>query len=482
MRFCSVCRAAFRTDDLTRCLRDGAELTEGPDPLLGSVIAGRYRILSLLGNGGMGQVYHAEHVEIGKEFALKILYGDLAAKDKMLARFRREARAASLLKHIHIISVTDFGSTEQGLAYLAMELLSGCSLAQLVEKEGPLSFGRAVHITKQIALALAHAHDKGILHRDLKPENVMIEDREEGADFVTVLDFGLARIVQSKLQSELEPLTAIGTVQGTPEFMSPEQCQALSLGPPSDLYSLGLLLYYMLSRQLPFDPPAQRAEMLSLHAFEPPRPLSQLVRVPAPLEAVVMRLLEKEPEKRYPSGRDVALALDDALAAAEQNRQRSPSDTWDDTAEQTFPDDRVENAVSDETQQIPLVAETSLVLPSGLSLPTLDLLVEEREDSALDGPSTSREKSEFFAEGGTISQSALTEKLSVLSDPPSSKHNAPLSGPSWAEHTPLQSPEDTQALAAYHKKLPTWALWASVGAGSLGVAALLYAIFLWVQG
>jgi serine/threonine protein kinase len=342
MQFCPSCRAAYRSQ-LSFCPRDGVALIPGPDPLIGQIIANRYRVISRLGKGGMGQVYLVEHVEIGKRFALKVLFGDLASNDKMLARFKREAQAASLLKHIHIISVTDFGSTEHGLAFLAMELLSGNSLAHIIEKEGPLSINRTFHIGKQIANALAHAHDKGILHRDLKPENVMVEDREEGSDFITVLDFGLARILQSKSNLPNEQLTMIGTVQGTPEYMSPEQAQGFTLGPPSDLYALGLLLYCMLSREIPFPLPPKRSDMLALHAFEPPRPLSKLVKVPPPVEAIVMRLLEKDPAKRFASGRDVAFAIEDALAANEKRRRNAAADTWDEDSTQTLSDN---NAVT----------------------------------------------------------------------------------------------------------------------------------------
>jgi serine/threonine protein kinase len=338
MQYCPDCRAAYRSS-LSYCPRDGTPLILGPDPLIGHVLAGRYRVISRLGKGGMGQVYLAEHVEIEKRFAVKVLFGDLATNDKMLVRFKREAKTASILKHIHIVSVVDFGCTEQGLAFLSMELLSGKSLAQVIEKEGPLSVNRAINIGKQIASALSHAHEKGILHRDLKPENVMIEDREEGADFITVLDFGLARMLQSKITTPEESLTVVGTVQGTPEFMSPEQAQGLTLGPPSDLYALGLLLYCMLSQELPFPLPSKRAEMLNLHAFEPPRPLSTLVPVPKAVEAVVMQLLEKDPEKRFASGRDITFALDDALAANEKMRRSvSASDTWDETINQTLSD------------------------------------------------------------------------------------------------------------------------------------------------
>jgi serine/threonine protein kinase len=335
MRFCPACCAAYRTS-VTHCLRDQTELITGKDPLIGSVVAGRYRVQSQIGRGGMGQVYQAEHTEFGKTFALKILFGDLAANDKMLARFRREAQTASHLKHIHIISVVDFGTTDKGLAYLAMEMLSGRSLAQAIREEGPFSLRRAFHIGRQIAGALAHAHDKGVLHRDLKPENVFLEDREEGADFATVLDFGLARMLQPKVQEngKEEVLTKVGTVQGTPEFMSPEQAQGLTLGPPSDLYALGLLLYCMLSQELPFEIPEKRVEMLSLHAFEPPRPLSSLVAVPRAVNDLVMRLLAKQPDERLPNGREVCFAMDDALAEVERERPKHGSlvDTWDESS------------------------------------------------------------------------------------------------------------------------------------------------------
>jgi serine/threonine protein kinase len=323
MNFCLVCLASFRPF-FTHCPRDGSKLRSGgEDPLFGRILADRYRIISHLGTGGMGTVYKAEHVEMGKLLALKILFGDFALNEKMFARFRREARAASLLHHINIVSVTDFGITKTGLPYLAMEFLAGRSLAGVLQTEGPFSPARAVHIGKQIASALSHAHDKGILHRDLKPENVVLEDREESSDFATVLDFGLAGLLNPDLESAQARLTLKGRVVGTPEYMSPEQAQGFELEPSSDLYSLGIILYCMLSQRFPFPQASTRQDMLTMQVFSQPIPLSQTAMVPPEFDTLVMRLLNKSPKLRYATGREVVIALDEALEAARKNHVKN---------------------------------------------------------------------------------------------------------------------------------------------------------------
>lgn len=507
MHFCPVCGAAYR-NALTHCPRDQAELTTGRDPLIGSVVAGRYRVVGQLGRGGMGIVYEAEHTEFGKTFALKVLFGDLAANDKMLARFRREAQAASLLKHIHIVSVTDFGATDKGLAYLAMERLQGRSLSQAIRDEGPFSVRRAMHIGRQIGSALAHAHDKGVLHRDLKPENVMLEDREEGADFVSVLDFGLARLVQSKSQEPKESLTVIGTVQGTPEFMSPEQAQGLTLGPASDLYALGLLLYCMLSQELPFELPAKRTDMLALHAFEPPRPLSTLIPVPKRVEALVMKLLEKDPERRYPNGREVCFAIDDVLAALDRERPKHNSmvDTWDEAVHQTVSDaDDVGLTLSegldpDQLKPDDVVDTSSTVRMSQVDLnsvlemrQTADSALQQRESApgyvvVESGPTSYRGSREPAPEPD---RSALTPKLidpnaqtadalPVVEDELAKttldiRPNLPLTRPEPRQKASSQSATQDFRAPARQAPGPRWPLLALLGAVLLVAAYVLLA-------
>jgi serine/threonine-protein kinase len=213
------------------------------DPLIGEVLGERYKVGAVLGEGGMATVYRAEHVLIGKEFAVKVLVGDVAADPKMVERFKREAQAASRLDHEHIIQVTDFGSTPEGLLYIAMELLQGKDLATAIHREAPFEPARAVRISRQIALGLAHAHERGLVHRDLKPENIMLVPRDEQPDFVKILDFGLARVRESAHRNEGERLTSSGMVFGTPEYMCPEQALGKEVDARGDLYALGVVVY-----------------------------------------------------------------------------------------------------------------------------------------------------------------------------------------------------------------------------------------------
>jgi serine/threonine protein kinase len=285
------------------------------DPLIGVVLGERYKIVSVLGEGGMATVYRAEHVLIGKEFAVKVLAGDVAADSKMVERFKREAQAASRLDHEHIIQVTDFGSTPEGLLYIAMELLQGRDLATAIHREAPFEPGRAIRIARQIALGLAHAHDRGLVHRDLKPENIMLVPRDEHPDFVKILDFGLARVRESAARPEGERLTSSGMVFGTPEYMCPEQALGKEVDARGDLYAVGVVLYQMLTKRLPFLGDTAVA-YITQHVSAKPPPLkvaNPKVRASAAVEALVMKLLAKEPVDRPQSGRDLVAALRSVL-------------------------------------------------------------------------------------------------------------------------------------------------------------------------
>ena len=289
---------------------------------IGTVISGRYLIRELLGEGGMGSVYLAEHTHMKKRVALKLLHPEMSDNAEVQSRFEREAMASAHIEHPNVAAATDFGRTADGAYFLVLEYVEGTNLRDALEP-GPLSVPRALRIARQMALALERAHESGIVHRDLKPENVMLVKREDEPDFVKVLDFGIAKVLELGAASASgdvakrnvgQPLTRLGTILGTPEYMAPEQALGEAVTPAADLYGLGVMLYEMLTGKHPFDPP-DRTAMLSFHIVAPV-PLMQdrapAVDVPATVEAVVRCLLEKDSKKRYPSARALIDAIDSA--------------------------------------------------------------------------------------------------------------------------------------------------------------------------
>jgi serine/threonine-protein kinase len=303
---------------------------------LGTVISGRYRIHELLGEGGMGAVYLAEHTHMKKRVALKLLHPSMSDNAEVQLRFEREAMAASHIEHPNVAAATDFGRTEDGAYFLVLEYVEGTSLRDALER-GPLSVSRALHIARQMGLALERAHDAGIVHRDLKPENVMLVNRAGELDFVKVLDFGIAKVLElgahhasgdiAKRNSAGQPLTQLGTILGTPEYMAPEQALGEAVTPSADLYAVGVILYEMLTGLHPFEPP-DRAAMLSFHIVAPvPRMQDRApkVEIPTTVEAVVRRLLEKEAANRYPSARALVEAIDAATSAIGHGSRATPT-------------------------------------------------------------------------------------------------------------------------------------------------------------
>jgi eukaryotic-like serine/threonine-protein kinase len=294
---------------------------------LGQVISGRYLIRELLGEGGMGSVYLAEHTHMKKRVALKLLHPEMSDNAEVSARFEREAMASSHIEHPNVAAATDFGKTDDGAFFLVLEYVEGTDLRAALEKE-PISVARCLRITRQIALALERAHEAGIVHRDLKPENVMLVKKDDEPDFVKVLDFGIAKILEGAAQhasaeiaarggGAAQPLTRLGTILGTPEYMAPEQALGEPVTPAADLYGVGVILYEMLTGKHPFDPP-DRMAMLSFHIVAPVPPMHDRApdrEIPALVEAVARCLLEKDSKKRYPNARALIDAIDAAGAA-----------------------------------------------------------------------------------------------------------------------------------------------------------------------
>lgn len=297
MKRCPKCGVEY-PDTTTLCPADGVALETEGDSLLGTILAGKYRIEERLNEGGMGTVYRGTHVLMDKTVAVKVLRPSLAADEKIVARFSREARAASRISHPNALSVTDFGEDESGHVFLVMEFLSGRTLKQLIREEGPLPLSRVVEITRQIGDALAAAHAQGVIHRDLKSDNIMLLDTMT-TDHAKVLDFGIAKIQEPEGAVDTN-LTAPNLVIGTPQYMSPEQCsQDSEIDARSDIYSLGVILYEMLVGHVPFSGDSPTMVMMK-HLQEPvPSVLEERSDLPAPVARIVARAMAKLPGNRY---------------------------------------------------------------------------------------------------------------------------------------------------------------------------------------
>ena len=282
---------------------------EQVDPFIGQTVGDVYLIREKIGSGGMGDVYKAIHRTLDAPVAVKIVKrGLLTAHPSMLHRFQREARAASRLRHPNVVSVTDFGQTEDGTLFMVMEYVTGRTLARVIAEDGPLAEHRVVHIGAQILAALAEAHAHHILHRDLKPENVMVEARRDVSDAVKVLDFGIAKLLA--VGAAASTFTQAGLVCGTPGYMSPEQLRGDDEDCRSDLFSVGVVLYEMLTHKLPFDVQTPM-EMLHKQLSEPiPSPSSQRGRPISPrLEELVLRVLSPSRDDRPTSADEMRAQL-----------------------------------------------------------------------------------------------------------------------------------------------------------------------------
>ena len=289
------------------------------DPFIGrDVLNGQFQILQKIGSGGMGSVYKALQPAMNRMVAIKILHPKLASRKDLVSRFRREARAMSHLTHPNTVKVYLYGELEDGSLYIVMEYLEGKNLNQTVRSEGPMTIERGLPILIQACNALDEAHRAGIIHRDLKPENIFVTSQGGMKDFAKVLDFGLAKVTEREMRPGSIILTQEGMVFGTPEFMSPEQAQGKSLTPGSDIYSLAVILYEVLTGKLPFDA-KNPMEFIQLHVTTKPKPINERVpgkTFPPLLWTVLSHALEKKSEDRYQSAAEFAHALAAVLSGA----------------------------------------------------------------------------------------------------------------------------------------------------------------------
>ncbi|HYQ18087.1 MAG TPA: protein kinase, partial [Polyangiaceae bacterium] len=284
--------------------------TEDAASLVGTVLAGRYRIEHLLGSGGMGSVYRAEHVLMRKACAVKVLHREMTQVKEVVARFEREAVAAARIEHPNVATATDFGQLDDGSFYLVLEFIEGRSLGKLIAELGALPEERALLITRQIADALSAAHRAGIVHRDLKPDNVMLIAKERGGDVVKVLDFGIAKVKIEDPTADQPALTRLNTVMGTPEYMSPEQARGEAVDHRADLYTVGVILYEMLAGTSPFRH-EEFVVVLTKKLTEDPPPLP--ASVSAGTRELVSKLLQRAPASRHESAAEIVSAVDSIL-------------------------------------------------------------------------------------------------------------------------------------------------------------------------
>jgi len=307
------------------CPRCGKNLGSAEDPFLGEVIAGNFLILESIGTGAMGRVYKAKQLSLDKEVAIKVLHGHLTNDPNVAKRFHREARAASKLSHPNSLQIIDFGQTDEGTLFIAMELVGGKDLGKTLAEEFPFSLARIAQLVGQVCSALEDAHGAGVIHRDLKPENILVT-RKGGEDFVKVCDFGIAKIQDPKGDDPDAAITMAGVVCGTPEYMSPEQARGEKLDPRSDVYAVGVILYQLATGAVPFSADSALG-VVTKHLTEapvPPRHRRPDLGIHSGLEAIVMKALSKDRQGRHGSIAELKKELDTLVRLAGDRAHQAP--------------------------------------------------------------------------------------------------------------------------------------------------------------
>ena len=302
---------ATESGSVTVAISDDAEKRVG-------TVMGSYRILEVLGKGGMGAVYLAEHIKLERKVALKMLHPQYAEMPEVVRRFFAEARAVNRIFHDHIVEITDFVENESGLNYFIMEYLRGLSLSELMQREAPLPLSRSIGIIVQVCSALSAVHNASIIHRDLKPDNIFITEKGGQKDFVKLLDFGIAKLLDAEGHTVKLQTTAAGMILGTPEYMSPEQSRGKPVDYRTDIYSIGVILYELAAGKKPFEAESF-GEMVIAHSTEAVVPPSQVEgnfqRIPRELDELILQCLEKDPQKRPQSTREIEARLRDIARA-----------------------------------------------------------------------------------------------------------------------------------------------------------------------
>ncbi len=277
----------------------------------GTRVGGRYLVESLIGDGGMAQVYRGRHETIGRAMAIKVLASSLTRDRPIVERFLQEAQAASKIHHENVVEVTDFGETDDGRPFMVMEFLEGEDLADVLGREHLVPWDRAKPILLQLLAALQAIHDKGVVHRDIKPENIFLVTRIGSDHFVKIFDFGIAKVLRANDGQPVKSLTIKGQLIGTPPYMSPEQCLGENVDARSDLYTVGVIAYELLTGHTPFES-ENPAKLLRMHVKEAPRPMIEVAPqypVDPSVEAIVLRALAKDRDERFSSANELAKAL-----------------------------------------------------------------------------------------------------------------------------------------------------------------------------
>ncbi len=411
----------------------------------GTLIADRYKVVDRLGEGGMGVVYSVEHTHMRKLFALKVLHRELLRMPEAVSRFEREAVLAGSINHANVAAATDFGKLPDGSFFLILELVIGKGLRALIA-EGPCDAVRALPIMRGMTAGVAAAHAKGIVHRDLKPDNVMLVERDGAPDFVKVLDFGIAKgdampdTEPASAQKSGQPLTRIGTIMGTPDYMSPEQALGQPVDLRSDLYSLGIIFFELLTGAPPFQ--GEGIQVLRQHLMEeaPPIPPERVASVTLPLAAIVKRLLAKEPERRFQTAADLLAALDGMPARTPPAAEVKPKAGADPSSNL---DAKAEAITDPELHTRPTPRGKSIVVGLGslgflvLAVVLAFVLFSSRTPAAL------TEADAAAAPTGSVSAEAQVDRA-----PPISPSASASADPIEAEGEPSASPATSEAAPA----------------------------------